>query len=85
MGGARAAGQAGPMMNKADLERTAARMGKGVRLVSTEPIKGEHGCEGTKAIFAFDDINQVQISEGPSMSGGTDGTSAAAEPTKTIR
>ena len=58
----------GPMMNKADLERTAERMGKGVRLVSTEEVKGDKGFEGTKAIFAFDDINQIQVSQDP---GGT--------------
>ena len=62
----------GPMMNKADLERTAERMGKGVRLVSAEPIKGDNGFEGTKAIFAFDDINQIQVSQDPNMSGGTE-------------
>jgi hypothetical protein len=63
----------GPLMNKADLERTAQRMGKGVRLVSTEPVKGDKGFEGTKAIFAFDDINQIQISQDPgggNMAGG---------------
>lgn len=63
----------GPLMNKADLERTAQRMGQGVRLVSTEPIKGDNGFEGTKAVFAFDDINQIQISQEPggdSMPGG---------------
>src|SRR6185369_7899275 len=45
-------------------------MGKCVRLVSTEPVKGANGFEGTKAIFSFDDINQIQISQGPS--GGSD-------------
>jgi hypothetical protein len=81
MGGA--AGQVnGPMMNKADLERTAARMGEGVRLVSSEPVKGENGFEGVKAIFSFDDINKVQVSQGPNLSGGTGGGSArASEPT----
>jgi len=79
MGGANAQAKPGPMMNKADLERTAARMGKGVRLVSTEEVKGANGFEGTKAIFSFDDINQVQISQDPNLSGGTD-TKAAAEP-----
>ena len=49
------------MMNKEDLERTAARMGEGVRLVSSEPVKGDAGFEGTKAIFAFDDINKIQV------------------------
>jgi hypothetical protein len=60
----------GPMMNKADLERTAERMGKGVRLVSADPIKGANGFEGTKAIFAFDDINQIEISQDPNIGSG---------------
>jgi len=67
-------------VNKADLERTATRMGKGVRLVSAEPFKGANGFEGSKAIFAFDDINQIQVSQGPSMGGGTDGR-MSPEPT----
>ncbi len=54
-------------IDKADLERTAARMGKGVRLVSAEPAKGANGFEGSKAVFAFDDINQIQVSQGPDM------------------
>jgi hypothetical protein len=70
----------GTGVNKADLERTAARMGKGVRLVSAEPIKGGNGFEGSKAIFAFDDINQIQVNTGPSMSGSTSGR-VSAEPT----
>lgn len=67
-------------VNKADLERTAARMGKGVRLVSAEPFKAANGFEGSKAVFAFDDINQVQVNQGPSMSGSTDGR-MSSEPT----
>jgi hypothetical protein len=69
----------GPMMDKAELERTAAQMGKGVRLVSTEPVKGDAGFEGTKAIFSFDDINEIQVSQGPSMGGG--GDQRSSEPT----
>jgi hypothetical protein len=80
MGGA--GGQmSGPMMNKADLERTAARMGEGVRLVSMEPIKDDAGFEGVKAIFSFDDVNKIQISQGPGMGGTGAGTPRAAEPT----
>ena len=63
----------GAVINQADLERTAQRMGKGVRLVSAEPIKGANGFEGTKATFAFDDINQIQVSQDPNFSGSTDG------------
>jgi len=71
----------GPVINRADLERTAERMGKGVRLVSAEPVKRDNGFEGTKAIFAFDDINQVQVSQDPGMSGSADGR-MSSEPTK---
>lgn len=67
-----------PMSNKEELERTAARMGKGVRLLSTEPVKGANGFEGTKAIFSFDDINQVEISQDPNISGGTNPDRAPA-------
>ena len=72
--------QSGPVINREDLERTAARMGKGVRLVSAEKATGENGFEGTKAIFAFDDISQIQISQDPGMSGSTSGR-LSSEPT----
>jgi hypothetical protein len=67
-------------INRADLERTAARMGKGVRLVSAEKATGDNGFEGTKAIFAFDDINEIQISQDPNLSGSTSGR-LSSEPT----
>ena len=69
-----------PVINREDLERTAARMGTGVRLVSAEKATGENGFEGTKAIFAFDDINQIQISQDPNLSGGSSGR-LSSEPT----
>jgi hypothetical protein len=68
--GGQGGGPQGPMMSRAELERMATQMGKGVRLVSTEPAKGDMGFEGVKAIFAFDDINEIQISQGPSSGGG---------------
>jgi hypothetical protein len=71
---------AGPVMNQADLERMAQRMGKGVKLVSSETVKGANGFEGTKAIYSFDDINQIQVSQDPSMSGSTSGR-LSSEPT----
>lgn len=67
----------GPMMNRADLERAAQRMGKGVKLVSTEPATGASGWEGSKAIFSFDDVNQIQINTEPNMSGSDAAISAA--------
>jgi hypothetical protein len=71
---------AGPVLNQADLERMAQRMGKGVKLVSSETIKGANGFEGTKAIYSFDDINEIQVSQEPSMSGSTSGR-LSTEPT----
>ncbi|MGH9200400.1 MAG: hypothetical protein ACRD2A_04100 [Vicinamibacterales bacterium] len=62
-------------VSDADLRRTAERMGRGVRLLSSTPVK-ENGFEGVKAIFEFDDINQIQVSQGPSM-GGTTGPELA--------
>ena len=82
MPGAAAKQSEGPVINREELERTAARMGKGVRLVSAEKATGDPGFEGTKAIFAFDDINQIQISQDPNMSGGTGGGARlSTEPT----
>lgn len=69
----------GSVINKADLERQAERMGKGVRLVSAEPASGG-GFEGVKAIYAFDDINQVEVNQDPSMSGASDGQFSSAPP-----
>jgi hypothetical protein len=79
MPGMAQAGQPGGAVNEADLKRMAERMGKGVRLVSAEPAKSGT-FEGSKAIFAFDDINQIQVSQDPSMSGSTDGTFGSAPP-----
>jgi hypothetical protein len=80
MGNAPGKQTGGPVINREDLERTAERMGKGVTLVSAEPFKGENGFEGTKAIFAFEDINLIQISQDPNMSGSTSGREST-EPT----
>lgn len=70
-------GQSANPVNEADLKRAAERMGKGVRLVSAEPAKSGT-FEGVKAVFAFDDINLVQVNQDPSLSGGTDSQFGAA-------
>ena len=73
MSGLDAQGQpkTGSPFNEADLKRTAERMGKGVRFVSSTPLK-DGAFEGAKAIFAFDDINLLQIEQDPNLgsSGG---------------
>jgi hypothetical protein len=72
----------GPMMNRADLERAAERMGKGVKLVSTEPATGAPGWAGTKAIFSFDDVNQIQINTEPNLGDSPLGASKGEDPVK---
>jgi hypothetical protein len=79
MPGMTAPGQSPNAVNEADLKRTAERMGKGVRLLSAEPAKAGT-FEGVKAIYAFDDINQVQLSQDPSMSGSTSGAFSSEPP-----
>lgn len=78
MPGMTQSGQSANPINKADLERAASRMGKGVRLVSADPAKSGT-FEGVKAVFAFDDINQVQVSQDPGM-GGTSTGAFMSEP-----
>jgi hypothetical protein len=78
----------GNTVNEAELKRTAERMGKGVRLLSAEPAKAGT-FEGSKAVFAFEDINQVAVSQDPSMSGGTSdnpfGAGAPAPPENPVK
>lgn len=50
--------------SEADLKRAAERMGKGVRVVSTEPVK-VGGFEGARAVFAFDDIRELRVDQDP--------------------
>jgi hypothetical protein len=55
--------------NEAEFKRAAERMG--VKPVSITPLK-ENGFEGSKAIFAFDDITKIRVDQDPQM-GGTGG------------
>lgn len=62
--------QAGPPgMSEADLQQLATRLGRGVRLVSSTPLK-EGAFEGTKAVFAFDDINTLELDQNAALPGG---------------
>lgn len=73
--GAAQAKEAGTMMNEADFKRSAERMG--VRPVSLTPTKSDN-FEGSKAIYAFDDISKIRIDQDPQMSGSTTGRFSAA-------
>ena len=66
MGGGQMKESGRARMNEAEFKRTAERMG--VKPVSLTPLK-EGAFEGSKAIFAFDDITKVRVDQDPNMSG----------------
>jgi hypothetical protein len=53
-------------LSEAELKATAERIG--ARPVSVTPIK-EGGFEGSKAIFAFDDITKIRVDQDPALGG----------------
>jgi hypothetical protein len=52
------------------LKADAAKMGEGVKFVSANEVTKADGSSGVKAIFAFDDIRKLKISEQPDSPGG---------------
>ncbi len=66
-------------INEDELKRAAERMGKGVRFVSAEPAKAGT-FEGATAVFAFEDINHLQVSQDPNLGGGTPAMFGAEPP-----
>lgn len=56
------------MLDKARLEESAKKLGKGVRFVSAEPLtRGE--MQGGKVVYAFDDVNALTIDQNMSPVG----------------
>jgi hypothetical protein len=53
-----------PPTSKEELAQRAATMGEGVRLLSSEEVVTDSG-SGYKAVFAFDDINTLQVNQNP--------------------
>ncbi len=49
------------------LKQAAEKLGKGVRFVSYTPLKEANGFEGAKAVYAFDDINAINIEQDPNL------------------
>jgi hypothetical protein len=77
LGGLGAPPQQGGGINVEELKKTAARLGEGVTYVSSEPLKDPDGFEGAKALYAFTDINKIQVDQDPNLSGSTSGVSTA--------
>jgi hypothetical protein len=75
-----ASGQAKPSspFSEEQLKQSAARLGKGVRYVSSTPM-AQGGFEGAKAIYAFDDIRQISIEQDPNV-GGSSGQALPMQP-----
>jgi hypothetical protein len=56
------------MLDEAKLKEAAGRFGPGVRFVSAAPIT-QGDLQGARAVFAFDDINALSVSQGPGPGG----------------
>jgi hypothetical protein len=69
---------AGGGINEDEMRKSAARLGEGVTYVSAEPIKGDDGFEGAKALYAFTDISKVRVDQDPNLTGSTTGGVATA-------
>lgn len=52
------------LLDEAKLKEVAAKFGRGVRYVSSVPLK-QGDLEGARAIFAFDDINALSVDQSP--------------------
>jgi hypothetical protein len=57
------------MFKEEDLRAAAARMGTGVRFVSSTPAKAD-GREGVTAVYAFDDITKLSVNQAMTPPGG---------------
>jgi len=69
--------------SEAQLKQTAERLGKGVRFVSSTPMS-QGGFEGVKAIYAFDNINQIQVDQDPNISGSSNNAMSNAKNAKPV-
>jgi hypothetical protein len=64
--------------SEAQLKQAAEKLGKGVRYVSSTPMS-QGGFEGVKAIYEFDDINQIRIDQDPNVAGSSTGQMSSAD------
>lgn len=62
-------------VNEANLRRAAEHMGPGVRLLSAEPAR-QGAFEGSRAVFAFNDITTLRLDPDAALAGATSGMSA---------
>ena len=62
------------LFKEEELRKAADNMGQGVRFVSSTPAKAE-GREGVTAIYAFDDVTKLSVTQGMKAPGG--GSSSA--------
>jgi hypothetical protein len=70
--------QANTPFSEAQLKQAAEKLGKGVRYVSSTPL-AQGGFEGVKAIYAFDNINQLEVDQDPNLAGSSTGQMSNAD------
>ena len=59
----------GDLFDEARIREQASTFGEGVRFVSSEPLT-QDGLTGVKAVFAFEDVRLLNLSNGRSATGG---------------
>jgi hypothetical protein len=80
MGGEAGKSGSADMFSEKSMREAASRMGEGVRYVSSQPVEA-NGMKGVKALYAFDDITKLKVSESPDVQAmsGTPGAGSRAE------
>ena len=74
------ASSAAPSISAEDIAQArdkAATMGTGVRFVSIDPVERANGSQGTRTVFAFDDVRTLKVSSDPGASGDAMGAPEA--------
>lgn len=68
------------LFDEESMRKTGEKLGEGVRLVSHEPVE-RNGMKGARAVYAFDDINALKVSETPALPdvGGGEGQATGSD------
>jgi hypothetical protein len=74
-------GQPGQVPDPAELEKKSRELGEGVRFISIHPVETKTH-EGYEALFAFRDINLLQVNRNPDSGTSADSASGGIAPKK---
>jgi hypothetical protein len=77
--------QSSTPFSEEQLRQAADKLGKGVRFVSYTPLKEANGFEGAQAVYAFDDINAINIEQDPNLGGAAPAGPGAAKKSNPVK